>query len=438
MKICFLRNSTVSCNYETIQTTPVGGTESALIYIAHYLARLGHDVQVFNGSPSGVFGGVKHTQVSGLDSFLKLVKHQGPCDALIYAGCDNALNPHLQNIPARTRILWAQNDWEADESYERYDAIVCVSNSHRLRYSPYNFFRKTYFIHNGVEERHFPENLLAVQKKNQAAYVGVLVPSKGVHIVLGSWDRVRSIAPGARLVVVGSVKIYGDRPLGRLGVAEPDYEARLIRPYVLTAEGRLREDVKFLGPLDHRSLGLRLAESLVALVNPSPKSIETCCAAALEAQACGTAVIGVRAGALPEVILHEQTGLIVSAGSDSAYARAVAGLLNQPEKAIALGLQGRKFVTGNFLYSLQARKWDTLLGCLLTQAPIPASFRSNWYAPPGVRHALYTAVRYSGQGYRLKRWKQLEHRFSKRWKREEPRAPAAEMNSPGCDPSASS
>src|SRR5258708_3025807 len=107
MKIGFLRFSNVVCNYDTIQNTPLGATESVLIQVAHYLAKLGHQVRIFNASPDGKFGGVGYTRLTGPLGFTQLVNRDGPYDVFIYAGCDDSLNSRLTEIRAKLKIIWA-------------------------------------------------------------------------------------------------------------------------------------------------------------------------------------------------------------------------------------------------------------------------------------------------------------------------------------------
>lgn len=63
----------------------------------------------------------------------------------------------------------------------------------------------------------------------------------------------------------------------------------------------------------------------------------------LEAMACGTPVIGVREGGVPESVIHEQTGLLVTRDSRQ-FGEAIQYMLANPELVEAYGRNGREHV----------------------------------------------------------------------------------------------
>jgi glycosyltransferase involved in cell wall biosynthesis len=77
------------------------------------------------------------------------------------------------------------------------------------------------------------------------------------------------------------------------------------------------------------------------------------CRAVLEAMACGRAVISYRFGAPAETVIHDQTGLLVDDGDRAALARALTELLSSPERARAMGAEGRSRVEA--LYTEESR-----------------------------------------------------------------------------------
>jgi glycosyltransferase involved in cell wall biosynthesis len=70
--------------------------------------------------------------------------------------------------------------------------------------------------------------------------------------------------------------------------------------------------------------------------------------AMLEAMAAARAVVGTRAGGIPEAVVHEVTGLLVPTHDDRALAEAIVGLLKDPERRRQFGAAGRRRVIDEF------------------------------------------------------------------------------------------
>jgi glycosyltransferase involved in cell wall biosynthesis len=77
---------------------------------------------------------------------------------------------------------------------------------------------------------------------------------------------------------------------------------------------------------------------------------------AAEAMACGTPVVACRAGALPEVVLTGGGGLLVPRDDPEAMAKAIGGLLDQPEARAELGTRARPRIDAAYAWpSVAAR-----------------------------------------------------------------------------------
>lgn len=96
------------------------------------------------------------------------------------------------------------------------------------------------------------------------------------------------------------------------------------------------------------------ASSDIAVV---PSSWETFGFTALEAMACGIPVVAARAGALPEVVIDGQTGILVDmvapgsvfvADASARLAGALCELVNDPERRRALGINARHLAEAYF------------------------------------------------------------------------------------------
>ncbi len=76
----------------------------------------------------------------------------------------------------------------------------------------------------------------------------------------------------------------------------------------------------------------------------------------IEAMGAGLAVVTTRVGAIPEMVEHERSGLLVEAGDSDALARALERVLVSPEERQRLGKAGRALYASRFTPAVQAKK----------------------------------------------------------------------------------
>jgi glycosyltransferase involved in cell wall biosynthesis len=150
----------------------------------------------------------------------------------------------------------------------------------------------------------------------QFLFLGRIVPHKGLAWLLESLAAL-------------------ERP-ARLDIAGEGVEAEAMK--ALVARLHLQDRVVFHGWVN-RSVTERLLDRATALVIPS-RWHEPFGQVSLEAMARGRAVIASDTGALPEIILHRQTGLIVPAKAREALAAAMRQLADHPQCAAEMGLAG--------------------------------------------------------------------------------------------------
>jgi phosphatidylinositol alpha-1,6-mannosyltransferase len=82
----------------------------------------------------------------------------------------------------------------------------------------------------------------------------------------------------------------------------------------------------------------------------------------LEASACGLAVVGGNSGGAPDAVIHNETGIIVDGTSISDVAQACTALLQDPERAQAMGARGRQWIAEEWQWD----RWATEFARLLT------------------------------------------------------------------------
>jgi glycosyltransferase involved in cell wall biosynthesis/LmbE family N-acetylglucosaminyl deacetylase len=154
-------------------------------------------------------------------------------------------------------------------------------------------------------------------------FVGRLERGKGVLLLLQAASRVLADMPNAHFVLAG-----GRHPT----LAEEDLEQCLRRLPD-------RKRVHLLGHVPWEQL-LRWYKKAALCVLPS--YYETFGLAALEAMALGLPVVALSAGALPEVVEDQITGLLVPPQDEAALAEALVRLLKNPQLRQLMGENGRR------------------------------------------------------------------------------------------------
>jgi phosphatidylinositol alpha-1,6-mannosyltransferase len=210
---------------------------------------------------------------------------------------------------------------------------------------------RTHVVSNGTDpERFHPHDASALREELGLSdrplllTVGRLVPRKGVDTVLRALPAVAQALPDVAYVVVGT---------------GPD-RARLER---LTDELGLREHVVFRGRVPHEDLPryYSTADLFVMPAREDPPDVEGFGLVFLEANACGTPVIGARTGGIPDAIQDGDTGLLVPPADPEALADAIRHVLTQPDLATALGRQGRHYAVNEASWAHAAERMYSVL-----------------------------------------------------------------------------
>jgi glycosyltransferase involved in cell wall biosynthesis len=126
--------------------------------------------------------------------------------------------------------------------------------------------------------------------------------------------------------------------------------------FLILGEGELREplekQIKELGLSHHVVLGGFRPDAVGLLksfdVFAMSSVTEGLGSVILEAMACRRAVVATRAGGIPEVVVNDETGILVPPGDDAALAKGIVRLLREPELRQRLGEAGRARVEKEF------------------------------------------------------------------------------------------
>lgn len=146
--------------------------------------------------------------------------------------------------------------------------------------------------------------------------------------------------------------------------------------FLLVGDGPLKEEMSRLS----RALGLKehvhmwesqsdIAAVFAALdVVVVSSRYEGCCNVILEAMAMGKPVVATAVGGNPELVGHEQTGLLVPPADPMPLAEAIARLVRDPRRAHAMGQAARRRVEERFGLSRMVHQTQRLYDDVLAQA----------------------------------------------------------------------
>jgi D-inositol-3-phosphate glycosyltransferase len=160
-----------------------------------------------------------------------------------------------------------------------------------------------------------------------------LLAVAGLDVEAGVQDILRALrtVPEAELLVAGGPPT--DDP-----EVDPARDRELARLHGVAREARVERRVRFLGAVRREALPalLRSADALVHVPHRTGFGM-----VALEAMACGRAVVASAVGALAETVVDQVTGVLVPPARPDALAHALRALLREGAVPLAFGIAGR-------------------------------------------------------------------------------------------------
>jgi starch synthase len=228
------------------------------------------------------------------------------------------------------------SSWAEKTSYEAAAAIIAVSDGMRadvLAAYPSIDPKKVVTIRNGVDTSKFaPNNNPAVLQEfgitgRYAMFVGRITRQKGLAHLLRAW---KSVPAEYGLV---------------LAAGSPDEETVGNEVAALIAELQATRSnvwwIKEMLPHDKLTAALSQADLFLCPSIYEPLGIVN-----LEAMGCETAVLASRVGGIPEVVSHQETGILVDYTSDHSrfeadLAAAISELMADPARLEKYGKAGR-------------------------------------------------------------------------------------------------
>jgi len=325
-------------NGNSIREKAVGGTESALIYMARELALLGHSVVAYTKAPgAGRIDGVEYRNMRDLDfgSSPDVLVSMRDFEVLKFSNARLKVY-WIQDAPDQPIVQTRIHDWPSA------DMIFTVSSWQAGEFMRcYNMPRERLFVtRNGVDKASFCGE---APERTEGRLVYASAPYRGLETLLEAFPEIRKLVPGAELRICGELA-------GHVGKDTEFY-------------AQLYEKARELGA--NVTGGLKKAAFISELMSSSvmayPNSFaETSCIAALESQAAGTPLVTTALGALPETV---KGGILIEGngrGDDyrKRFVREVASLLNDRQRWQELSRAGREHVLSRHTWDMIAGEWE--------------------------------------------------------------------------------
>ncbi|AQA02176.1 hypothetical protein BVC93_06745 [Mycobacterium sp. MS1601] len=281
------------------------GTDTSVAECVHLMPELPPLSEITSGDPTLPEPSFLHDQTFYV-SALREILRRNDFDAVLNESLHQlplAMSP-LLDVPMVTTLhtppfAWLElGAWLSGEHAQ----FVAVSEAVRRQWAGVAPAR---VIHNGVDPDRFPVG----RGGTALAWVGRLTPEKGADLAIRIAART-----GRQLRIAGPV-------------SDPAWFDAVIRP-------ALGARVTYVGALGGVELASLYASSAATLV--TPRWEEPFCLVAVESQMCGTPVVGIRRGGLPEVVDGVGGRLVPTAGDGiGGLAEAVEAVVSNNRDVIA-------------------------------------------------------------------------------------------------------
>ncbi len=276
--------------------------------------------------------------------------------AACFSGYPRLFTLHgVKRDEAAKRTGWEYWSAQSDALIERYvhrhfDAFICISSYAR---QVVGAGETTFAIPNAVSSRFFqmrPTETAA--RRPRLLFAGVLAPLKRPADLLDAHVALREPFPDLETVFCG-------------GVEDASYAAAMQR----RVKHEKIDGVRFMGRVSQGELA-HLLNATTVLVLPS--SQENAPMVIAEAMAVGVPVVATRVGGVPDMVKHDETGLLYAAGDVDGLIASVRQLLEDPARYHRMAERSRQVAEATYSSASVARATVGVYQELLRQSTVAA------------------------------------------------------------------
>lgn len=227
--------------------------------------------------------------------------------------------------------------WWIDEKVRRALFVNCISHfcrSQAMVFSQVDCWDKLRIVHCGVDPSLFEVKRHA-DRGHRLLFVGRLVAAKGLPILLEAMTQLGDTV----------LQVVGDGP-----------DRKMLEDMAQSLG--LSNRVSFLGYQSQTQVRELLKQADVFALSSFAEGVPV---VLMEAMAAGIPVIATRIAGIPELVQHEESGLLVSPGDAAGFASAICQLLEDPELRNRYAAAGRKKIEREFNINMETRWLATIL-----------------------------------------------------------------------------
>ena len=246
----------------------------------------------------------------------------------------------MSTLPVRARLIASRRvDFHMRQSalsrwkYRQVDCFICASDAiRRIVVSDGIPRKRTVTVHEGIDlgrvaaapPATLHQELWLPHEAPLVGNVAALVPHKGQRHLVDAAARVLPEHPDARFIIAGEGEL-------RASLEQQIRQHHLEKHVMLVG---FRADILSL----HKAFDVFAMSSVTEGLGTS----------LLDAMACGKPVVATTVGGIPEVVVHEETGLLVPPRDPAAMAAAIVRLLADPGLRQQMGEAGLARVRTHF------------------------------------------------------------------------------------------
>ena len=291
--------------------------------------------------------------IHNFSQFVPIIRHHNPHAKIV-------LHMHCEWINRLERKAIAPRLAQADLILSCSDYITDKIKAHFPQYAP---ICRT--VNNGVDSNYFVPLEVSQSSRDapQILFVGRISPEKGIHDLIAAFVEVTKKYPQAELtiagphIIVAKEFLFDLQPEPEVQALEPYYSLNYLEYIKSQIPPHLSSQVFFTGSLPQSEL-LPYYQQADVVVNPSLS--EAFGMSLVEAMATETPIVATKIGGMTEIVDDGETGLVTKPGNPKELANAICSLIDNPQKARAMGKASRIKVLQRYCWSKIA---ESLIDC---------------------------------------------------------------------------